>query len=203
MLPNVFGQQSRAQELLATPFARVYIARHMHQHMLVQMRLMRVRFLANYTGIHSVGGVYLRVCRQTRCLCELLITLIAAERLLARMDSHVRIQAARLRERFLTNAAGERFLARVIFHVLHQLVRLLERRQTYRTLIQIGVGVREPMFGQQGGRFKFFIAVRTWKRITVRVHSHVQQQAARVDETFFAYITLMRFTVGMAAHVNH
>lgn len=102
-----------------------------------------------------------------------------------------------------TNATSERFISRVVFHMLNKFTGLLECFTTNRTLVQIGVGVRELMFSQQSGRFETFVTIIAWEWITFSVCLHVQYQTARIDETLFAHFALMRFSGGMRSMMNH
>lgn len=121
----------------------------------------------------------------------------ALEWLLTGVDSHVCVQTAGLCECFFTVFTRKRLIAHVRFHVLHQFARLFECFATNRTLVQMGIGVRELMFGEQSGRFEALITILAWKWINLCMRFLMQNEAARIHKPFFANVALMRFSCRM------
>lgn len=91
---HVVNQLHRIAERLVAPFAlvRLYWFAGVEEHVLVQIRLLAVRFIADGASVLFVAG-------------------------LIQMDFHVHGQAGRLRERFIALFARKRTFARVYSHV--------------------------------------------------------------------------------------
>lgn len=144
---NVINQLHWITEWLIAPFAWMNRSHRLHrlhrlnglagveEHVLVQIRLLTVRFIADGASILFLCARLVRVDfhvhGQAGRLRERFITLLASEGTFAGVYSHVCVERARLREMLVTETAREWLFAGVIFHVLHQLRRLGERITAY------------------------------------------------------------------------
>lgn len=89
------------------------------QHVLVEVRLLAIRSLADVAPKRFLGTMYLHVHGQAGGLREGLVTFGALVGLLSCMDARVRAQAAWLGKGLAANGTLKRFIARVLLQVLH------------------------------------------------------------------------------------